>query len=597
MRRVILIPLMTLLLCLFAGVAMAEVINCSAGVTCNGTSGDDEINGTSGEDYIIANQGGADKIFAGKGIDKINTVDEKADDTIDCGGGSDQSSFDTGDAVNSSCEGSGQLSWPIPNSNCNTPLQTRINNAVAGSTLDLTGCTYREAVTVPKALTLDWNGSGGIKGSDVWTGQFTTIPNSGGQQISNNAVPTLSTEPHDNCINDDDRCDRPEQVFVNGTELTQVATSATPGASQFKIDANRKIILGAAPAGGAVVEVTTRTSLVDAGADDVHLLEGTFEHSGNRSQDGMIDNDDYDGFLVQDSHILHSNATGVSVTDDGATQSTPTGQLIGNEIAYNGQLGIHNSKGQIEVSGDGCDIHHNGLGGFDPTWEAGGAKFAGVKNGGTYHEVLVDGCDNHDNIKGFWSDTTALDVTVSNNRIWNNQRFGVQIETTDGADVFGNVLYDNGYSETRLSVWGSQILVSSSINTDVHDNIVAWGPDGIGVISADRDGTMFDAITGVTIHGNTILRNDRPNQAWALAWKMGASETADATNFGENNSYWYNNGASSEGSQDRFAWGATNYKNLTAFNATPGEENGVYLNNTQKNAVVSTYSLPSSPAQ
>src|SRR5215207_3001900 len=52
---------------------------------------------------------------------------------------------------------------------CSGTLQSRINNAPAGSTINIAGCTFREQVTVNKALTIDGGGTATIKGSNIFS--------------------------------------------------------------------------------------------------------------------------------------------------------------------------------------------------------------------------------------------------------------------------------------------------------------------------------------------------------------------------------------------------------------------------------------------
>jgi hypothetical protein len=155
---------------------------------------------------------------------------------------------------------------PAAATTCSGSLQAEINAARAGSTVTADPCVYREAVTVNKPLTLDGAGQAEIRGSDVWS----SWTPSGGNWVSSQSVPTLPTESTPHCRTGTSRCAWPEQVYVDGVYQEQVSSSSDPGPGQFKIDGSRRVVLGSDPS-GKMVEVTTRTYWLNAGADNVTI--------------------------------------------------------------------------------------------------------------------------------------------------------------------------------------------------------------------------------------------------------------------------------------------------------------------------------------
>jgi Ca2+-binding RTX toxin-like protein len=102
----LLIALMSVMVVVFAGVALAKVIqgddndNRLVGTlrndTIKGKGGDDFINGRKGNDTLILGSG-EDRVFGGQGNDVIRAVDSSKD-TINCGPGShDRVSLNPGD--------------------------------------------------------------------------------------------------------------------------------------------------------------------------------------------------------------------------------------------------------------------------------------------------------------------------------------------------------------------------------------------------------------------------------------------------------------------------------------------------------------------
>jgi hypothetical protein len=103
----ILIILMSVMVVVFAGVALAKVINgndndnrlvgTQRADTINGKGGDDFISGRDGNDTLILGSG-EDKVRGGEGSDVINAVDE-SQDLIGCGGGRDRVRMNPGDML------------------------------------------------------------------------------------------------------------------------------------------------------------------------------------------------------------------------------------------------------------------------------------------------------------------------------------------------------------------------------------------------------------------------------------------------------------------------------------------------------------------
>jgi hypothetical protein len=92
-RATIVSVLVVALLAFSAGIAYAATINCTAGVTCNGTSSADTINGTSSADDINANAGD-DSVFGNGGVDTVNGGQNN--DTLRGNAGGDTLSGDLG---------------------------------------------------------------------------------------------------------------------------------------------------------------------------------------------------------------------------------------------------------------------------------------------------------------------------------------------------------------------------------------------------------------------------------------------------------------------------------------------------------------------
>ena len=104
----ILIILMSMMVVVFAGVALAKVINgndndnhlrgTQHNDTIRGKGGDDYINGRDGNDTLILGSG-EDIVDAGEGNDVIRAVDSSQDFIRTCGGGRDRVILNPGDVI------------------------------------------------------------------------------------------------------------------------------------------------------------------------------------------------------------------------------------------------------------------------------------------------------------------------------------------------------------------------------------------------------------------------------------------------------------------------------------------------------------------
>ena len=449
---------------------------------------------------------------------------------------------------------------------CTTTLQARIDAAPAGSTLQLPNCVYRGSATVSKPLTI--LGPATIKGSDVWT--------SWSGNVSTASVPSLPT--NGSCA--EARCAWPEQVFIDGVPQRQVASSASPGPGQFKLDGSRRIVLGTSPS-GRVVEVTVRRSWLRITGDDVTISGMTMRHAANGPQSGGLQVA-AGADRVKILNAVLSDAHGGVVSFQGTTGS----QLRGSDVTRGGQLGVHIGGSYTNgVTIASNRIHGNSTEGFDSQWEAGGLKAAVSTDLDLVDNLVYDNAG-----PGLWCDIDCSDVLYARNRVHHNSGAGIFFEISDGAIIEDNVVWENGWDH-RAWGWGAGILVSSSSNAVVRRNVVAWNPDGISIVSQNRG----HAVGGNDVHDNDVVMSgvasdtsDKFMLGWIQDW---SGPLYSSGNRGSGNRYW---NAKAEPST-RFGW-TSNHSTLSTFNATPGEESGRYLSTGERDALLSAKGVPLSQA-
>jgi parallel beta-helix repeat protein len=469
-------------------------------------------------------------------------------------------------------------------STCADSLQAKVDSAPVGATVKAEPCVYREHVTIDKPITLHGRPGSEIRGSDVWEDWV----GSDGIWRSEKTLPDFpQTEVQ--CMPGTSRCLWPEQVFFDGRPLEQVASD--PGPGQFAVDADRNVLLDDDPR-GHLVEVSVRRYWVLGEADDVTIEGFTMRHAANGGRTGAIMNrpgrmdGGYDNWTVRDNRL--SDAHGAVVSLKNATGL----EILGNDISRGGQLGIKDAGDGEVIRGN--KVHDNNTEDFDWGWEAGGFKAVLVS------DVIVDSNEfYYNNGNAVWFDIDVRNSTISDNRIHDNARRGIHYEISEGGEIFGNDIWENGWGTPDWAS-GAGIGVSNSSNTEVYGNTLAWNADGIAVVGLDREGTSWDRVHDVYVHDNIIFGQDRPEdpeEGFALAWLQGWSEQMfdpSNNNRGQDNRYWY---PSPEGDSVRYNWADTSESSLADFNTTPGEQNGRYLSEREKDAVVGERHIPASPRQ
>lgn len=207
-----------------------------------------------------------------------------------------------------------------------------------------------------------------------------------------------------------------------------------------------------------------------------------------------------------------------SEAQTGAIQATSGWRIINNEIRLNhgagvqgGQLILHNNihdNGQLGISlygGNGAIvsgnvIDRNNFAGFDPHWEAGGAKFMQTTNLRVSWN-LVDGNKG----PGLWTDWDNVNTTYENNRIKNNFGSGIEHECSYAATIKNNIVRRNGFGFTG---WldGAGIVVVNSQNVRIYGNMLDRNLQGIGLIVTARDPGKYGGhdLQNVYVHNNVV---------------------------------------------------------------------------------------------
>lgn len=451
-------------------------------------------------------------------------------------------------------------------------LQRLVDETPDGGQLSVPPGIYRETLILDRPVQVDGEGGAEIRGSDVWAAWAADD----GRWLSEEPVPALETGG----VCREERCAWPEQVFLDGTPLLQVA--ADPAVGEFALDAGRRVILADDPA-GRTVEVTTRPTWVEVGGPDVGIAGFTMRHAASPAQHGALQAREGGDRLVVSDVVLEDAHGALASFQDVAGAS-----LVDSLLRRGGQLGVHaGGRGTQDLTVARTEIVDNNTEGFDPEWEAGGLK-AALATG----LILEDNVVERNGGAGLWCDIDCRDVRYVGNRVSHNEGAGIMFEISDGAVIEDNVVWENGWAGPAWG-WGAGILVSSSTDVVVRGNVVAHNADGVSVISQRRDRTQGDAVHDVRVEGNTIVVG--PAGGFLLAWLQdwdGPMFADGSANAGASNTFWLADG---DRTTCPFEWDGCR-RSVEEFSSTPGGRDSRLLSPDGGAAALAAVGLDASPA-
>lgn len=471
-------------------------------------------------------------------------------------------------------------------------LQALVNAAASGATLTIPACIYRETVTITRPLTLVASPGAEIRGSDAVTGWI----QSGSYWVHSGPIFSLDDITWCAPVNGvrHPRCTWREQVFLDGIPLVQVG--ALPAVSgQFYVDRSSGTYYLTDNPTGRMVEISMRDRWIIVQANNITIRGFRMRHAVASPLQGGINGAVTD--LTIEGNIL-SDVHGQVINIGGTpTFLSPRIRILNNEIFRGGDTGV-SLGGASGVNGNfdgsliqGNRIHDNNTELFDHNWGAGGMKISRAQN------VTIDSNEVYaNNGPGIWLDVNCLGIVVRNNLVHDNARAGIFFEISQGAQILGNKIWKNGVAYPGPS--GAGIYISSSSNAEVYSNIVAWNGTGI-IIQSDDRGT-FNNLNGFGnyVHDNVIVMVDSNvlfpyGLGWLDFWN-GTLSGPSSGNRGARNRYGYQG---PEGTYRRFSWGypRVDYRLLSQFNPTPGEDGGTYLTLSEQSSILTDNNMPTTP--
>ncbi|MGJ4941593.1 right-handed parallel beta-helix repeat-containing protein [Bradyrhizobium sp. HKCCYLS1011] len=311
---------------------------------------------------------------------------------------------------------------------------------------------------------------------------------------------------HGECLPSAPACDQPEAVFIDDKPLTKVPSKGALAHNSVYIDyAGGQVYLADDPTNHQV-EATIAAFAFESNAPDVVISNLTIEKYGSAAQKGAIHANAAARWTMENCVVRLNSGGGINVGTGGHVHNC--------DIHHNGQIGISGNGNDIMIEDN--HVWSNNVYGFDPEWEAGGAKIA-QSSGVTFRHNHV-----HDNNGvGLWCDIECRNVIYEDNLVENNQYNGIFHEISFNAVIRRNVVRHNGSG--RRWFWHSDIGIAASQDVEVTDNVVTVEPGGCGIMLIDQgrrseEGAIYKT-RNITVHGNEMTFEGPPCTG-------GASDTA-----------------------------------------------------------------------
>jgi hypothetical protein len=398
--------------------------------------------------------------------------------------------------------------------------------APSGTTIVLREGTYREGVEVPATKQLTLQPASGeevwLSGSDVvggWTRQDASWHRPWTLNLSGGALNPTLVEPSNPLAGD------PDQVFVDGRRLTQVASRSALGAGTFFVDeAGDRLWIGEDPTGRRV-EASARADGLTVKSPGTVVRGLGFRHYATPiSRLGALKVQG-SRVTVEDSVFTNNAAAGLAVSGDDVRVSTVS-------AIDNGQLGIQaNTANRLTV--EDSLLRRNNVERFSAIAASGGIKLT-ESDGVLLRHNLVEENASH----GIWMDLGSDDARVVRNISRRNSAAGIIIEMSLRPVFASNASVANAVgvlvSETSTAQVWNNALVDNSIGVHVLDGRRAPLPVDIAFrnnvissgVSSDRPLVIVDdvnhrrsgAAMRVTLDRNAYFRRSTSQRPYLMSW-------------------------------------------------------------------------------
>jgi len=333
---------------------------------------------------------------------------------------------------------------------------TALSKAPNGSTVVLHAGTYHESVQVPfyRALTIQsapneavwfdgsrvvsgWQRSGSTWSVGGWDVEFDNrVSLSAGKDESSRYLdPAYPMAGH------------PDQVWVGGTELTQVGSAGAVTAGTFFVDrAGDRLVIGTDPSNKEVRASVLQKAIQIQGAGTTLRGIGVQRYGDHAAVLGVVSAEVPD--VTLENVVVRDNASiGVYAWAKGATFSRIT-------VTDNGLLGFVGSKTDDLVITQSLFARNNSEH-FKAEPASGGVKLHNSTNVTVDHSVFQANVT-----RGLWFDIDMRNSRAVHNTFTENGGDGFEIELSKNIVVASNYMHGNG--ESGLKIFDSSVIEVSN---------------------------------------------------------------------------------------------------------------------------------------
>ena len=351
------------------------------------------------------------------------------------------------------------------------PLRTvsaAVARAASGSTIVLRAGTYNESVVVPynKKLTVQsypkeavwFDGSVPVstwqRSGSGWSTPWSFFPSSAMDGTADNprfVSPSFPTAA------------KPDQVFLDGVQLTQVAANKLAPGTFATDPSGRRVLLGSDPTGRDVRISNTQQAF-------------SVQSAGTTLR----------GFGVRRYATPYAERAAVRFANVDSTAR----DLVVQDNAMIG-VALENNRGTLER----LTVERSGL--------------LGIGTNASYDLSLTDSVVTQNNwqrfkeapVSGGIKITRSRGVTVSNNEISRNYSSGLWLdESVYDSKVIGNIVADNEWTGVQLELSSKAVVA---------DNVITGGKAGLQLMNTDDVQVWNNSIGGVSQYGIKISQDER----------------------------------------------------------------------------------------
>ena len=446
-------------------------------------------------------------------------------------------------------------------------VQHAIDAAPSGATIVLRAGSYHESLTIPsgKKLTIqsypkeavyldgssvvsNWAQSGSVWKATGWNHVFDSSPTftrgapdgtSAGWKFVNSSYPMAS---------------HPDQVWVGGTAMRQVASASQVVAGTFFYDtAAKALVLGTNPAGKEVRASDLQKAITVGSAGFTLKGVGVRRYAPSVPDMGAV-TDYQTGGTFENVSFTDNATTGIALGGSGHALRDVT-------VARNGLLGVQTNNSD-NLTLDGVLASGNNAEHFNTSPVSGGVKITRSRNITVENSAFL-GNQSH----GLWFDESVYKMTVVHNDSLRNAGNGIVIEISSNANIADNVVSKNTMDGLKLNdvsnvqVWNNTLTDNVNRNLDItqdarrgnnasdagHDprqafpdptmtwiagpytirnNIISGGGGNCLLCVEDYSHTYPAARMGIDADYNLYRRTSAGSPSWFAVWSTGAGNPA-----------------------------------------------------------------------